>query len=105
MPTYEYRCQKCSHTFEAFHRINAPPPRACPRCKKGKVKKAITAGAGLLFKGSGFYTTDYRSAGYKDAAKKDKPPTESSASKSDTTSKADSSKSTAKPAAGKSKKD
>lgn len=103
MPTYEYNCQKCSHTFEVFHRIDAKPPRGCPRCK-GKVKKAITAGAGLLFKGSGFYITDYRSAGYKDAAKKDKP-AESTASKADAGGKADTTKSVAKLAPGKPKKD
>ena len=79
MPTYEYICQKCGHEFEAFHPISATlttcPKDLCARKKwgRGKVKKKIGAGAGLLFKGSGFYITDYRSKNYKDAAKKDAP--------------------------------
>jgi putative FmdB family regulatory protein len=78
MPTYEYVCEKCGHEFEAFQSISAPPLRICPQelCARkkwgrGRVKKKISAGAGLLFKGSGFYITDYRSEGYKQAAKKD----------------------------------
>jgi len=78
MPTYEYICDKCGHEFEKFQSISADPLAVCPkelcakkRWGKGKVKRAISAGGGLLFKGSGFYTTDYRSEGYKEAAKKD----------------------------------
>jgi putative FmdB family regulatory protein len=78
MPTYEYICEKCGHEFEAFQSISAPPLRICPekscareKWGRGRVKRKISAGAGLLFKGSGFYTTDYRSEGYKQAAKKD----------------------------------
>lgn len=78
MPTYEYICEKCGHEFEAFHSISAAPLKECPEdvCAKkkwghGKVTKKIGAGAGLLFKGSGFYITDYRSEGYKSAAKSD----------------------------------
>ena len=78
MPTYEYLCEKCGHTFEAFQAITAEPLRICPKdlCARkkwgcGKVKRTISPGAGLLFKGSGFYITDYRSEGYKQAAKKD----------------------------------
>lgn len=78
MPTYEYVCEKCDHQFEKFQPIADAPLTTCPRelCGmkawgKGKVKKLISAGAGLLFKGSGFYITDYRSESYKQAAKKD----------------------------------
>lgn len=70
MPTYEYQCQKCGHTFEEFQSIKADPLVKCTKkgCR-GKVRRLIGAGAGLLFKGSGFYITDYRSEGYKKAAK------------------------------------
>jgi putative FmdB family regulatory protein len=78
MPTYEYSCEKCGHQFEQIQAISAKPLTTCPqdRCAqkkwgKGKVKRAISGGAGLLFKGSGFYITDYRSEKYKAAAKKD----------------------------------
>ncbi len=68
MPTYEYECHRCGHAFEKFHSISAPPPKRCPKCR-GKVRRRIGMGAGLLFKGSGFYITDYRSEGYKKASK------------------------------------
>ena len=78
MPTYEYVCNKCGHEFEAFQSISAKPLETCPKelCAKkkwgrGRVTKKISGGAGLLFKGSGFYITDYRSEKYKDAAKKE----------------------------------
>jgi putative FmdB family regulatory protein len=78
MPTYEYICETCGHQFEQFQRISAKPLKVCPEelCaqkpwRKGKVKRAITAGAGVIFKGSGFYATDYRSEKYKEAAKKE----------------------------------
>ena len=78
MPTYEYICKKCGHEFEAQRPISAAPLKFCPEeiCPRkkwghGAVTKKISAGAGLLFKGSGFYITDYRSEGYKSAAKKD----------------------------------
>ena len=78
MPTYEYVCTKCDHEFEKFQPIVDKALTICPkdRCKqkrwgKGKVKKLMSAGAGLIFKGSGFYITDYRSDKYKEAAKKD----------------------------------
>jgi putative FmdB family regulatory protein len=84
MPTYEYVCEKCGHEFEARHSIAAPALKNCPEdlCAKkkwgrGKVVKKIGAGAGLLFKGGGFYITDYRSEGYKSAAKKDVAPAKS----------------------------
>ena len=78
MPTYEYVCTRCGHQFEKFQSIADKPLTVCPKdlCKlkkwgKGRVKKMIGAGAGLIFKGSGFYITDYRSEGYKAAAKKE----------------------------------
>ena len=81
MPTYEYVCEKCGHRFEKFQPISAKPLRVCPeelcaqkRWGKGTVKRAISAGAGLIFKGSGFYITDYRSEKYKEAARKEAAP-------------------------------
>src|ERR1043166_9394045 len=81
MPTYEYFCEKCGHQFEQFQSISAKPLHTCPesacaqkRWGKGKVRRAISGGAGLIFKGSGFYITDYRSEKYKEAAKKDSAP-------------------------------
>jgi putative FmdB family regulatory protein len=78
MPTYEYVCSKCGHEFEKVQSIADKPLKICPedRCARktwgrGKVKKKISAGGGLIFKGSGFYITDYRSDKYKEAAKKD----------------------------------
>jgi len=78
MPTYEYECKKCGHRFEIFQPITAAPLQSCPedlcgrkKWGKGKVKRLVGAGAGLLFKGSGFYITDYRSDSYKSAAKKE----------------------------------
>ncbi len=78
MPTYEYECLKCGHVFDTFQKITDAPLKKCPKCK-GKVKRRIGAGAGIIFKGSGFYATDYRSDGYRKAAKSEKP-----ASKKDT---------------------
>jgi putative FmdB family regulatory protein len=66
MPTYEYECTKCGHAFEIFQSMTDAPRKRCPRCR-GKVNRLIGSGAGLLFKGSGFYQTDYRSDGYKKA--------------------------------------
>lgn len=71
MPTYDYKCDACGHAFEKFHSITAAPIRKCPKCGKNKVKRLIGTGAGMIFKGSGFYITDYRSEGYKSAAKAD----------------------------------
>lgn len=59
MPTYEYRCEACNHKFEAFQSMSAKPVSVCPKCKKRRVKKLISKGGGLIFKGSGFYLTDY----------------------------------------------
>jgi putative FmdB family regulatory protein len=71
MPTYEYRCTACNHEFERFHSITAAPIKRCPQCGKAKVKRLMGTGAGVIFKGSGFYTTDYRDASYKESAKAD----------------------------------
>src|ERR1700761_9168584 len=72
MPTYEYECEACGHRFEKFQSMTAAPVKVCPKCGKRKVKKLISAGAGLIFKGSGFYITDYRDGGYSEKAKADK---------------------------------
>jgi putative FmdB family regulatory protein len=89
MPTYEYSCEKCDHQFDVVQSIKDKPLTVCPqdKCKlkkwgKGKVKKMIGSGAGLIFKGSGFYITDYRSESYKEAAKKDAAPASSESGKS-----------------------
>ena len=73
MPTYEYQCDACGHEFEKFQSITAPAIRKCPECGKRKVRRLIGTGAGIIFKGSGFYETDYRSDSYRQAAKADKP--------------------------------
>jgi len=72
MPTYDYKCMDCGHVFEAFQSIKADPLSQCPECQ-GTVKRQIGTGAGILFKGSGFYQTDYRSDAYQKEAKKDSP--------------------------------
>lgn len=72
MPTYDYRCSKCDHEWELFQSIKAEPEKKCPACGKKAAKRVIGAGAGILFRGSGFYLTDYRSDGYKKAAAADK---------------------------------
>lgn len=98
MPTYDYICDGCGHEFEAFESIKADPQKDCPSCSKSLLRRKIGAGAAILFKGSGFYQTDYRSDSYKSAAKADKgPDSSSSSSKSDTSSPAKSESS--KPAA------
>lgn len=70
MPTYEYRCRSCAHRFERFQSITARPLRRCPKCGKG-VERLIGSGAGIIFKGSGFYQTDYRSESYRQQARKE----------------------------------
>jgi len=69
MPTYDYKCFACEHQFEQFQSIKAEPIRKCPRCGKLKVKRLLGTGAGLIFKGSGFYITDYRDKSYTEKAK------------------------------------
>ncbi len=70
MPTYEYECQSCQHAFEEFQSITAPPLKNCPECN-GPLRRLIGGGGAIIFKGSGFYTTDYRSAEYKKKAKEE----------------------------------
>lgn len=70
MPTYEYECKACGHRFEVFQSMSEKPLRRCPECK-GKVDRLIGAGAGIIFRGSGFHSTDYRSSSYKSAQEKD----------------------------------
>ncbi|MDR1484933.1 MAG: zinc ribbon domain-containing protein [Planctomycetaceae bacterium] len=68
MPSYEYKCDACGHEFEEFQGIKDAPLRKCPQCKKNKLRRLISGGAAIVFKGSGFYQTDYRSEKYKKAA-------------------------------------
>jgi putative FmdB family regulatory protein len=108
MPTYEYSCEKCDHQFDMSQSMKDAPLTVCPKehCGmkkwgKGKVKKLIGGGAGLIFKGSGFYITDYRSDSYKEAAKKDiasSHPTANSDKKSDSGASKSESKAETKPA-------
>lgn len=79
MPTYDYECQQCGHRFEVFESIGAPNRRDCGRCRRGTATRMIGAGAGLLFRGSGFYVTDYKSGGSGATAGKSKSDGESSA--------------------------
>lgn len=72
MPTYDYACDACDHRFELFQSITAEPVKKCPQCGQRKVRRLIGAGAAIVFKGSGFYKTDYRSESYKKAAEADK---------------------------------
>ena len=72
MPTYEYECKKCCQRFEAFQKMTDEPLSACQKCQGGRVIRLIGTGAGIIFKGSGFYETDYRSSSYKAAEKKEK---------------------------------
>jgi putative FmdB family regulatory protein len=91
MPTYEYKCTECEYKFEEFQSMKAEAISVCPECS-GKTERLISGGAGFLFKGNGFYITDYRSKEYKKAAEKDKP--SSSTSKPSTDKKKSDSKST-----------
>jgi putative FmdB family regulatory protein len=73
MPTYDYICDSCKHEFEAYESIKADPQTVCPECRAATLRRKIGAGAAILFKGSGFYQTDYRSDSYKKSAAADKP--------------------------------
>ncbi len=96
MPTYDYHCTACDHAFEEFQSMTAPLLKKCPKCGKNKLERLIGTGAALMFKGSGFYITDYRSDSYKKSAEADKPASDSkSESKSESMSET---KSESKPA-------
>ena len=83
MPTYDYRCDACDHGFEEFQSMTEEPLKKCPECGKKKLRRLFGSGAAILFKGSGFYQTDYRSESYKAGAKADaKPDAKSEAGKS-----------------------
>ena len=69
MPTYEYQCDACEHNFDEFQSMSDEPLKKCPKCGKKKLRRLFGAGAAIIFKGSGFYQTDYRSESYKSAAK------------------------------------
>lgn len=104
MPTYDYECDACGHTFELFQSIKDPVKKKCPECGKPKLRRLFGTGAAVVFKGSGFYQTDYRSESYKMAAEKDKPASESktenkSESKAESKSDAKSGSSESNPAA------
>jgi len=91
MPTYDYECSSCGHSFERFQNITAEPLKRCPKCRR-KVRRLIGTGAGIIFKGSGFYETDYRSDSYRAAAKKDKSDAESTPKEKGDSAKGDSAK-------------
>lgn len=74
MPTYDYVCDGCGHEFETFESIMAEPQKSCPECRTDQLRRKLGPGAAILFKGTGFYQTDYRSESYKKAAKADKSP-------------------------------
>ncbi len=106
MPTYDYECDACGHAFELFQSISEPVKRKCPDCKKQKLRRLFGTGAAVMFKGSGFYQTDYRSESYKKAAAADTKPAGESSSKSegkseskspDSSSKSDSASATKSP--------
>ncbi len=96
MPTYDYRCKDCAHEWELFQSIKANPIKKCPECGKLKAQRVIGAGAGIIFRGSGFYETDYRSDSYKKAAEADKKAQKSSESQSSGEKKSDSKKTDSK---------
>lgn len=97
MPTYDYRCEKCDHEFELFQQMSESVKRKCPECGKLGLKRLIGTGAGVIFKGGGFYETDYRSDSYKKAAEADKKAPESKKSdKADSKSGASADKKAAK---------
>jgi putative FmdB family regulatory protein len=87
MPTYDYQCDACDHRFELFQAISEDPKKKCPKCNKSKLRRLFGTGAALMFKGSGFYQTDYRSESYKKASEAEK---KSSTGESSSSTKAES---------------
>lgn len=103
MPTYEYRCGRCGHQFEEFQSIKANPLKTCPECKTENLKRLLGAGAGLIFKGSGFYITDYKNNGNGKAEKDSSKPAKEAKSTADSakeTSKQSSEKTSKKDSTG-----
>lgn len=96
MPTYDYVCDGCNHSFELFQSIKDDAKKKCPKCKKSKLRRLIGAGAAIMFKGSGFYKTDYRSDSYKKSQAADSKPSESKPAESKSESKSSESKSSGK---------
>lgn len=93
MPTYDYKCGACKHEFEELQSFSEPALTKCPKCKKNKLERLFGGGGAIIFKGSGFYETDYRKDSYKQAAEADAKPAESKPAETTTTTDA------AKPAA------
>jgi putative FmdB family regulatory protein len=105
MPTYDYECDACGHTFELFQSISEPVQKKCPECGKLKLRRLFGTGAAVVFKGSGFYQTDYRSESYRKAAEKEKSGGESkSESKSESKAEPKPAATESKPAAAEKKK-
>ena len=98
MPTYEYKCANCNCLMEVFQSITANPLRKCPECGKMKLQRLLGTGAGLIFKGSGFYETDYRSESYKKGAESETPKTDSAKSENKTETKTETKKADSNPA-------
>ena len=90
MPTYDYHCEPCGHTWELFQSMNDAPIKSCPKCKKRKAKRLLGLGAGIIFKGSGFYETDYKK---KSGGEKMEGSSESDSGSSDSSKSSDSGKS------------
>ena len=101
MPTYDYECGACSHAFELFQSISDGVKRKCPECGKHKLKRLFGTGGAVVFKGSGFYQTDYRSESYKKGAEKAKKAADSKNKSSEKSSKGDSSQSSSSKSTGK----
>jgi putative FmdB family regulatory protein len=99
MPTYDYVCRACDHRWELFESIKSKPSKKCPECGKLKAERLISGGGGIIFKGSGFYTTDYRSESYKSAAKSDSAAASPAAATSSETKTADAPAKTPAPSA------
>lgn len=99
MPTYEYKCEACGHAFERFQPITAQPIKKCPECGKNQVRRLIGTGAGLIFKGSGFYITDYRDKAYSERAKSETAPAGDAKPAASADAKSDASPKTDTPAA------
>ena len=92
VPTYDYQCAECDHEFELFQQMSDSVKRKCPECGKNKLKRLIGTGAGIIFKGGGFYETDYRSDSYKKDAAADKKGGEKKSTKSSESKKTDTKK-------------